>query len=380
MGIEIKALRNRSSAAILFPLLLIVLALIGAGACGDGNDGDSGTGFGSIALWVVWDTHPQWPDDSIIKGIAGAGVESIAATVTADDIATPIASITDTTPGLAGTGTVDGVPVGDNRTLTLQGLDTSDTVTWQSASMSLDITAGQTTDAGTVVMEMVTDSTVDPFNPASPWVAALPKPTAVVRSAISAVDGIIYLSAAPDDQPGVLVEAYDVSGNSWTTKADMPTPRTLHASAATGGIVYVFGGSTTSNEAAADMDGYDPGTDTWSSFARIPTQTDEPASASVGGKILVIGGGGPLSTVQIYDPVTDSWGTGANMPTARLEACSVAIDGIVYVFGGVFFATGPSSDVVEAYDPAIDIWKVKAAMPRPRSEHGCAAVGSGLTS
>ncbi len=87
--------------------------------------------------------------------MAPDGVVTIRAIVTAADLADPITKDSTAVPGESGSDTIDGIPVGENRTLTLEGLDTSGTAIWEGASTALTINAGQTTDAGTVVLSLM---------------------------------------------------------------------------------------------------------------------------------------------------------------------------------------------------------------------------------
>ena len=63
---------------------------------------------------------------------------------------------------------------------------------------------------------------------------------------------------------------------------------------------------------------YDPDTDTWTPRADMPTPRNTSACV-VDGKIYVIGGTSDkvksfrLDTVEVYDPDTDTWAKGKNM-------------------------------------------------------------------
>ncbi len=109
-----------------------VLAFIAGGlltACAPGDDQGGGPPTGGIAVGVVWPSATQPSNtqtaalsatDPSIRAAAPAGVFSLVATVSGPGMA-DVSAGTDTTPGESGTFNVDNVPVGANRSLTLQG-------------------------------------------------------------------------------------------------------------------------------------------------------------------------------------------------------------------------------------------------------------------
>ena len=64
-----------------------------------------------------------------------------------------------------GQGVIDNIPVGSNRTVTVQGLDSSGLVLYQGVATNIIITAGETTDAGTITMVAFTGDSTAPTNP-----------------------------------------------------------------------------------------------------------------------------------------------------------------------------------------------------------------------
>ena len=97
----------------------------------------------------------------------------------------------------------------------------------------------------------------------------------------------------------------------------MPIARTYGTISVAGGIVYVLGGLTILTDV---VEAYDPVGNSWSTKAPVPTTRGAATSAVVNGMIYVIGGHdkmNPLNTVEAYDPIADSWTTRTPMPTAR---------------------------------------------------------------
>ena len=61
--------------------------------------------------------------------------------------------------------------------------------------------------------------------------------------ATAEVDGTIYaIGGSPDLGVVATVYAYDPAGGLWSTRTDMPTPRSMAAAAVVDGKIYVIGG------------------------------------------------------------------------------------------------------------------------------------------
>jgi N-acetylneuraminic acid mutarotase len=168
-------------------------------------------------------------------------------------------------------------------------------------------------------------------------------------------------------------------GDSWETKAAMPSARKNAAAAAVGGKIYVIGGEyNMDNRWLTVVEEYEPETDTWATKASLPVGRRFHTAAAVGGKIYVFGGQnssfGTVSTTYEYDPVGDTWTTKASMPTGRKYAGAAAVDGKIYVIGGQN-SSGTPVATNEEYDPATNTWATKAAMPTARQQLGVASLG-----
>jgi N-acetylneuraminic acid mutarotase len=182
-----------------------------------------------------------------------------------------------------------------------------------------------------------------------------------------------------------LTSTDSAKANTWTRKADIPTPRKAHSTAAVDGKIYVIGGLATDTSynnsgAIPAVEEYNPATDTWTRKADMPVARgylDGSSHPVVDGKIYVIGGGNPASArVDIYDPATDTWSRGADMPTPRLIFARVAFEGKIYTFGGL--AGLRNSDrglkTTDVYDPKTDTWTESATMPQAVWGHSAEVV------
>ena len=195
--------------------------------------------------------------------------------------------------------------------------------------------------------------------------------TSVVNGKIYAIGGLLGTTVFDPDIP--TVEEYDPATNTWTKKADMPTPRSALDTSVVDGKIYAIGGGG-NGDVLSTVEEYDPRTDTWTKKADMPTARWCLATSAVNGKIYAIGGGNlpVLSTVEEYDPETDMWTKKANMPTPRRALGTSVVNGKIYAIGGTE-NIGPLS-TVEEYDPETDTWTRKAEMPTPRMLSSTTAV------
>ena len=74
---------------------------------------------------------------------------------------------------------------------------------------------------------------------------------------------------------------------------------------------------------------YDPQADAWAQLASMGNDRRVHASAAVGGKLYVFGGydaaNERLSTAEIYDPASDSWAPVTSLTSARSSLVAVAL-------------------------------------------------------
>ena len=92
--------------------------------------------------------------------------------------------------------------------------------------------------------------------------------------------------------PKWYVEMYDPETDTWTQKADMPTPRST-ATWVVNGKIYAIGGTANKKPWRLDIGQvYDPSTDTWAKARSMNHARSGPAISVMNGKIYVMGGNG----------------------------------------------------------------------------------------
>ena len=238
-------------------------------------------------------------------------------------------------------------------------------------------------------------STLEEYNPVTDkWTQKADMLASGSGLSTCVVNGKIYVIGMAEIQPvggagrARTAEEYNPDNDTWTQKADMPTPVNNSFVAVIDGKIYVVGGSMNWAGGGAGQAGntqtvmqYDPTTDTWTQKADIPKQQNNSSIAAVGGKIYVIGGSedraagggvgqmGNIQTVEQYDPATDTWTQKTDMPTQRSNPFVAVANGKIYVIGGLGMQQAGAAGVgqmafllmVEEYTP--DGWSSFAVSP-----------------
>ena len=229
-------------------------------------------------------------------------------------------------------------------------------------------------------------ATVEMYNPETDtWERRADMPTARANVSTSVVDGKIYAIGGEKIKKIAqgngwinmykalpTVEMYDPVTDTWTQKADMPTPR-MTSTGVVDGKIYAIGRET--NEV------YDPATDTWAEAKDMNHPREWLTTSVVGGKIYAMGGTGwpqgqYLSSVEVFDPKTNQWSEKADMPRPKASHAASVVNGKIYVMGGFLKEHGVFMDLatIEIYDPATDRWKQEGDMPIGKWDHTAEAI------
>ena len=204
---------------------------------------------------------------------------------------------------------------------------------------------------------------------------------AVVNGKIYAIGGCAGVNKTTGNYTYLRVnEEYNPDTKQWTTKADMPTPRSDFGLAVHQNKIYVFGGKSGSESVTGKTvflkttEVYDPATDTWERRSNMSTACIPSANAA-NGEIIVTSG--LLNVNMAYDPAADSWTTKKPMPNRVDSSASAIYDGKIFFFGGSPLMGGISTNLVQIYDPDTNTWKSGQPMPTPVTD-ACAGSTTGL--
>lgn len=191
------------------------------------------------------------------------------------------------------------------------------------------------------------------FNDSWRQLAPMPEGAARGSSAVGVYNDTIYLAGGqlfleivpPYRQPGIsTVSSYNVKANSWdTTLPSLPQARQHVGGAVAGSTFYVIGGrefdihSYHNTTYALDLENPVE----WKEMAQMPTARGSIACAASGTVIYCFGGEGDTSNengifaeVEAYDTVSDSWSVLPPMEVPRHGTGAVVLEGQIWIPGG----------------------------------------------
>ncbi|HEY4840748.1 MAG TPA: kelch repeat-containing protein [Terriglobales bacterium] len=181
----------------------------------------------------------------------------------------------------------------------------------------------------------------------------------------------------------VKAQSPEVTHNTWTSGAPMPTAVTFAAAAVLKAEIYVVGGENTDNTIIADTQIYDPATNAWSTGVSYPAGIASASAAVVKNVLYVFGGTSdretPSNAVWAYSPKTKTWSAKAAMPTARWSTAVVVEKNIIYVVGGTINASPTFTAAVESYNPATNTWTEEAPLLVVKSQPAAGLQGTAKT-
>lgn len=128
---------------------------------------------------------------------------------------------------------------------------------------------------------------------------------------------------------------------------------------------------------------YDPATDTYTQKANVPTPRTWGTCAVYNNKIYILGGysygspSGATNVNEVYDPGTNSWTTMAPMPISKYGVTreNPVINGKIYVTHGL---NGGFHIDNYAYDPESNTWSQKSSATHMRDGVGCGVINNKL--
>ncbi|MEM6571238.1 MAG: malectin domain-containing carbohydrate-binding protein [Planctomycetota bacterium] len=170
----------------------------------------------------------------------------------------------------------------------------------------------------------------------------------------------------------------------WERLADSPIGRFEAGTIPIDGQLYCFGGFFTQSIRATErVDAYDPGTDTWTRKADMPTPTTHVGFVLEGRNVWMIAGfvgdnpGFATDEVWVYDIDLDQWSAGPSMPRPIASGGAALFGRELHYFGGC----EADRDTMTGDHWVLDLdaqglgWQPRAPMPEPRCHHSGATLG-----
>jgi N-acetylneuraminic acid mutarotase len=169
---------------------------------------------------------------------------------------------------------------------------------------------------------------------------------------------------------------YDPANNSWTRKADLPMGSCGGDQGVINGQLYVYTGCYKAQQTGGVFFRYNAMTNSWVMRAAPPIDHKFGAGAVVNGKFYLAGGFKLVSAtptnsefeeetrqLDVYDPASNSWTTKHPFSFSRSSMAAAALGGKLFLLGGCCFPSEFPSTQVEVYDPMTDSWANKAPLP-----------------
>lgn len=166
------------------------------------------------------------------------------------------------------------------------------------------------------------------------------------------------------------VYSYNPATNIWTQKNDFPIEQAgINEGVIAQGKAYIVG-DIIPNGISNEVYVYDEANDSWSLETNVPALTTGKYIAAIGDKIYIMGGfdptGVPLKSNYIYDITTKTWTTGKEINTARAYGGTFTNNGSVYLVGGLNDLSY-SSSLVEKYNTLTNNWNEEVSMTYARN-------------
>lgn len=201
--------------------------------------------------------------------------------------------------------------------------------------------------------------------PLNQWTSLASIPIPIANFNVIAIGNLIYLIGGGESSVITnKIQVYNITNNSWSTVASMPTARGEQGSAIVNGIIYVIGGYN--SRALNVVEAYNPATNTWSTKAPMPTARSQFSVAVVNNKIYAMGGWpGNINVLEEFDPITNSWSTKARL--LGLQQVNGAIGNTtnskLYLIGGKDANVTTFYNNTQCYDTKLNSWSEKSPYP-----------------
>lgn len=180
----------------------------------------------------------------------------------------------------------------------------------------------------------------------------------------------IYIFGANEVAGSLLVtRIYDVLTDTWSTGTNTPSDgtnaegRPQAFAAVVGTKIYVIGGTQFSGSGnGTRVDEYDPVGNTWATKAAVPTGLEAPGGAVIGSVIHIVGGrSGPslYENHDAYDTVGNSWTTYSDTPVIANGDNAPSLTQAWENSGILFFVTRSATTgnlVGYTWDSGMDTW------------------------
>ena len=169
---------------------------------------------------------------------------------------------------------------------------------------------------------------------------------------------------------------YSITGNRWSSAADMHHARGLGRAVRQGDRIYVIGGCEDFGAGLGVVEAYAPLTNEWDGLDDMPEPRYDFAAACWRDSLIYLFGGGnwspssPLTDhVWLFDPSADRWDVATPLPGPLGAAAAEIVADTIVLFGG-WSPTGMTNaawrGTIDARNPAVIAWHRLDTLPGER--------------
>ncbi|HXS35688.1 MAG TPA: kelch repeat-containing protein [Flavipsychrobacter sp.] len=212
---------------------------------------------------------------------------------------------------------------------------------------------------------------------AQTWTAKANVPSPRDASVTFTINNKVYLGGGAGNKD---FWQYDPAADTWTKLADIPgttTARGFAVGFAISGKGYIgLGADTGIYDVKRDLWQYDPDANTWTQMADLPAPSRDGAFSFVIGDKAYVGGGNDSAGYLYrdfyeYDPSSNTWTSKSLIPEYIIFPFAFSINGEGYISSG---AVDTEVTNTYQYDPSTDMWTSKASFPGTPRQAGSAFV------
>ena len=222
------------------------------------------------------------------------------------------------------------------------------------------------------------------FNPkTNKWIKLADIPNPATNLALAAINGKIY--AIGGDQFQDANRVYDPQANAWELLEPMPTARQHIDCGVFDNTIFITGGLTSWKVISKKHEVYNITTNTWSEKAAIPSLRNCPAVVTKDSLIYVIGGGGSKASVwektasiECYNAKSNTWERKGDLPYKLYKPAAILVNNKLMVLGGstTIGKNTVTLDKVLIYNSKSDEWIETTPLPSKNIFFGCTSIGN----
>ncbi|XP_074834683.1 peroxisomal membrane protein 11C isoform X1 [Carettochelys insculpta] len=229
------------------------------------------------------------------------------------------------------------------------------------------VTGGKGSTNGASKDVWVYDTLHDEWAKAAPMlVARFGHGSAELDQCLYVVGGHTAASSSFPASPSVSlkqVELYDPHSDKWSLVAPLREGVSNAAVVGTKRKLFVFGGTSVSQEKLPKVQCFDTAQNRWTTPASCPQPWRYTAAAVMGNHVIVIGGDTEFSASSAYRFHSDTyqWSKFGDVTTKRISCRAVTTGNRLYVVGG--YCGAQRCKTLDCYDPSSDTWSSVSTVP-----------------